>query len=232
MIRAWSRARSKGLRIALNLILARRPTEDMIRLGTDYGGWWIPGSAAGPGMLAYCAGAGEDVSFDLALLDRGCTVRTFDPTPRALEHVRSLGITNPRFTFHPIGWWNAQQVLKFFAPADPAHVSHSVVNLQRTSDYFEAPVDSVLNLATQLGDSKVSIMKMDIEGAELHVIPDLLHNGPLPDVLCVEFDQPQSAIGIFRTIRALHAHGYSIRKVERWSFTFSKGISDTSRTDG
>ena len=49
----------------------------------------------------------------------------------------------PRFHFMPVGLWSEDTVLRFFAPRDPAHVSHSVVNLQRTEDYFEAPVRSI-----------------------------------------------------------------------------------------
>jgi hypothetical protein len=38
-----------------------------ILCGSDYGGWWVPTADVKPDVVAYCAGAGEDITFDLAL---------------------------------------------------------------------------------------------------------------------------------------------------------------------
>ena len=44
--------------------------------------------------LCYCAGAGEDISFECALVERyGCRVRIIDPTPRATQHFHDAGET-------------------------------------------------------------------------------------------------------------------------------------------
>jgi len=77
--------------------------EDLVRLGSRYGGWWVPKSVLTPAAVAYCAGAGEDITFDLALLEHGLRVTTFDPTPRAVSYVTSLGIADGRFRFAPVG---------------------------------------------------------------------------------------------------------------------------------
>lgn len=62
----------------------------MVRLGSDGCGWWVPKAVVRPRAIAYCAGAGEDISFDLELHRRGLTVVTIDPTPRAIAHVDSV----------------------------------------------------------------------------------------------------------------------------------------------
>ena len=56
--------------------------------GTGYGGWWLPENAGiGPTDVIVSAGAGEDVSFDLAAQYRfGCEVPLVDPTERAVKH--------------------------------------------------------------------------------------------------------------------------------------------------
>ena len=55
--------------------------EPMIHLGSDWGGWDIPDDLVKADWTAYCVGAGDDVSFDLGLIDRyGCLARTFDPS--------------------------------------------------------------------------------------------------------------------------------------------------------
>ena len=210
--------RSRALQTLLAVLL--QPNESgLVRLGSAYGGWWVPEDALSPGAVAYCAGAGEDITFDLALHERGLRVTTFDPTPRAIEHVNGLQVGDAGFRFVPVGWWDEEAELRFYAPRNPSHVSHSAVNLQGTDTYFTAPVKSVAALARELGDSDLEIVKMDIEGAEIRVIESMLDNGPLPRVLCIEFDQPQSFVRILRAVRTLRKRGYHAAKLEGWNVT-------------
>src|SRR5215475_11961357 len=64
----------------------------LAQLGTDYGGWIIPVEAGlTADTVCYCAGAGEDISFECALVEHyPCSVWIIDPTPRALEHFKLL----------------------------------------------------------------------------------------------------------------------------------------------
>jgi len=198
----------------------RPGSADVVRLGSSYGGWWVPRWVTGRPGLAYCAGAGEDITFDLALLSQGWTVRTFDPTPRAVAHVEATAPASDRFTFDPVGWWASATTLDFFAPANPAYVSHSVNNVHGTSVSFAAAVKPVHQIASEYGDRRVDLIKMDIEGAEHAVISTLVEHGPLPEVLCVEFDQPRPLFRLLATIRLLRGHGYRVIRTEGWNYTF------------
>ena len=61
------------------------PRIDLIHIGTDYGGWIIPGTLLNASSICYAVGCGQDVSFDLGLIQRyGCDVHAFDPTPRGI----------------------------------------------------------------------------------------------------------------------------------------------------
>jgi FkbM family methyltransferase len=185
----------------------------LVRLGTDYGGWVIPEGTVDEASVVWCVGAGEDISFDLALVARyGCRVHCFDPTPRAIAHVEALrrgaeseepvaingraehtyeGVTPAtmeRLVFHPIGLWDRDETLRFYAPKRREHVSHSAVNLQGTQDYFEAQCRSPRSLMRELGQERIDLLKLDIEGAEHRVIDHLLDEGIHPKVLCIEFD--------------------------------------------
>jgi hypothetical protein len=64
----------------------------LVRLGTTYGGWIIPVDAGlTADSICYSAGAGEDISFDCALVERfHCQVRVIDPTPRVIQHFNNL----------------------------------------------------------------------------------------------------------------------------------------------
>lgn len=202
----------------LRLQAPRRRASGYVRLGSAYGGWWVPGWIISPGALAYSAGVGEDTSFDVELAARGVQVVCFDPTPRAVAHVASH-VPEGTLEFEPIGWWDQDCDLQFFVPRDPAHVSHSAVNLQRTSDFFMASAERPTSVRRRRGEPVPDLVKMDIEGAEYRVLPAMISDGFLPRVLCVEFNQPVPLRLPRARLRELRAVGYTVESVEDWNVT-------------
>jgi FkbM family methyltransferase len=191
----------------------------MVRLGSSYGGWWVPRSLLAADSVCYLAGVGEDVTFDLALIDAvGCEVWAIDPTPRAIAYAET--VENPKFHLLPLGIWSEDAELKFFEPSNPAHVSHSAVNAQGTERFFVASCRSIRTFMNDLGHDHVDLLKLDIEGAEVAVIEDILSNGPLPKVFCVEFDAPEPLRATLGRVRRLRAAGYEPTKVEGLNVTF------------
>ena len=206
--------------------LRPRNSTKLVRLGSDLGGWWLPEFALRPGAVAYCVGAGEDISFDLALHDRGMRVVTIDPTPRAQSYVQAVAPTSDRFAFLPVGLWDTAEELRFYYPRDPALAACSVLNLQRTSEYFTAKVDTLRKLMNDLGYSHIDVLKVDIEGAEHRVIESFIADGIRPSVICVEFDQPVPLRTVLRSIRLIQQSGYRLVRIELWNYTF---VSTTSQ---
>jgi FkbM family methyltransferase len=209
----------------MNAYLRPSKPTDLVRLGTDYGGWWLPESILRPGAVAYCAGAGDDISFDLALHDRGMRVVTIDPTPRAVSHANAVAPKNDRFVFVPVGLWDTAEELRFYYPRDLTAVNYSVVNLQRTSEYFTAKAKTLRGLMDELGDNHIDVLKLDIEGAEHRVIESFIADGVRPVVVCVEFDQPDPLRSVLRSIRLLQQSGYRLIRIEGWNYTFVSGTN-------
>jgi FkbM family methyltransferase len=194
---------------------------DLVRFGSASGGWFVPEDLLGSQSVCYLVGVGEDITFDLALIDRfKCSVHAFDPTPRASEHVKREAEGLSRFAFYPYGLWHSDSRLKFYAPSNPEHVSHSVVNLQKTTDYFEAEVRSLESIMRSLGHSRVDLLKIDIEGAEYAVLTDVLDKKLPVRVICVEFDQPAPLLRTIRMVKQLARGGYALVKIDGWNFTF------------
>jgi FkbM family methyltransferase len=168
-------------------------------------------------VIAYCIGAGEDITFDGALASSGCTVRCCDPTPRAVLHIEAFAPATPLFRFAPFALWKADCELRFFEPKDSAHVSYSAVNIQHTDNHIVVAGRTLASMMSYFGDSRLDILKLDIEGAEMEVLPVLLDSSILPSILCVEFDRPAPIIELLSLWKALWRSGYRPVRSDRLS---------------
>lgn len=230
-------------------------SEEVLRLGTTYGGWIIPAdNGLTADSLCYCAGAGEDISFECTLVARyQCLVRIIDPTPRAIKHYQGLeqavrvGMRFPvnnsevdyytvdernfnRLHYLPVGLADKDCEMKFFLPQNPAHVSCSVINLQKTEQYFTAPCLRLSSIMKREGDASLDLLKIDIEGAEYGVIENLAVSDLLPRLLLVEFDEAHTPLDdkaperIRQHIDLLRRSGMRCVAVEGSNATFVKAL--------
>lgn len=228
---AVQRIRTRILRSALPRLLRSVNRDDLVRIGSQYGGWTVPLSLLDRGSICYSGGVGEDATFDLGLIGAlGCEVHAFDPTPRAIAYGRTIAEQEPRFRFFAWGLWSHSTTLRFYAPKDDTHVSHSVLNLQRTAQYFTASVKSIADVMEEFGHDHVDLVKIDIEGAEHAVLQSMLRHGIHPRIVCVEFDQPMPLSTVLSTIRRMQQHGYEIVSVEHWNYTFVRRIPEPAVT--
>lgn len=172
-------------------------------LGTAYGGYMLPSREIREGLTCYSFGAGEDISFESELAAAfPVEVHIFDPTPRAITYVSdfikktSVGGNGAgqRLHFHPWGVWSSDQQMQFYAPKDPAHVSHSLVNMQHTTDYFTADCRRPRSIMNALGHKSVDLLKLNIEGAEYEVMRALFEDQIRPSIICINFDELHTRI--------------------------------------
>ncbi|OLE31416.1 MAG: hypothetical protein AUI36_29700 [Cyanobacteria bacterium 13_1_40CM_2_61_4] len=221
-MRLFRAVRDRLARAALRLLVDKpSPRLHLMKVGSEACGWTVPASLITEGSVCYCVGAGEDISFDLALIDRcGCPVYGFDPTPRAKLHVERVAKNNPKYHFAGIGLWTADVPMKFYAPRNPAHVSHSITNLQHTANFFVADCRRLSSLMRSLGHNHIDLLKLDVEGAEYGVLESILADELRVDVICVEFDQPAPLRRTWKMIAALNESGYRAVYAERWNWTF------------
>lgn len=197
-------------------------------LGTHYGGATVPLNFLNRRSICYCAGAGEDISFELEIAEKyGCQVFIFDPTPRAIkyyEHIRRRVKNLKRVHYHKLGLWDKKTELKFYAPRNSNHVSHSVVNLQKTEKYFTARVDRLSHIMKRLHHSKIDLLKMDIEGAEYKVIDSVVEDKIRIPVVCVEFNEVYHSLDanyrsrIKNSLTKLRDFGYQIVAVKKANY--------------
>lgn len=205
-------ARGAGARLAtlrFSRELDVQPRGDLVHLGSEYGGYVVPMELVGPESTCYSCGVGEDVSFDLDLIAAtGCRLRAFDPTPRAAEFARSVALREPRFSFYPYGIWKADETMRFFSPEDETHVSHSIDNLQHTRDYFEAECRSVTSIMAELGDDRIDLLKLDVEGAEYEVLESIVAADLDIRTVCAEFHKVTTVGDMIAAARRFVAAGF------------------------
>lgn len=238
----------KKIKSAFKLSL-KKPSfkpDNWIKLGTEYGGWYVPNDYLNENSICYCVGAGEDVSFDIALRnDFNCNVVTIDPTPRSIIHFNEIisnaknndstrilssneqnshykisAKTCEKWAFLPYGLWIKNNIQKFYVPKNNSHISHSIVNLQKTDEFFEAKCKTLKTIMKELNHSRIDLLKMDIEGAEHAVIKQILKDKIYPNILLVEFDQPCKISKMNKTIDLIIKNGYNYCIMDGWNFAF------------
>jgi FkbM family methyltransferase len=198
---------------------------EAVWLGNAGGRWCVCPGNLSASSIVYSFGVGEDISFDLALIERfGLRVQAFDPTPQSIEWLQTQ--TAPRdFVFHAYGVADFDGNCAFLPPENPAHVSHTIVKRESSRPAIEVPVRRLGTIMKMLGHEQIDLLKMDIEGAEYGVLADMLSSGIPVKQLLVEFHHRWPHIGVQKTkqaIRALNEAGYRIFSVspsgEEYSF--------------
>ena len=183
----------------------------MIHLGSDWGGWEIPDDLVKADWTAYCVGAGDDVSFDLALIDRyGCLTRTFDPSAEFRDRALEQAGGDPRFTFLAVAVSPEDGPLRMYDGEDPAVDYHSAANLYGTRPVAEFPGRTIPSLMREYGDERVDLLKLDVEGLEYEVLRDLDLRQIGVRIFCVELHHSASAAAARALLADLADHGFRL----------------------
>lgn len=136
------------------------------------------------GGIVYSFGVGNDISFDLELLKKcpELEVYAFDPTPGVDKWIKSIE-TPRRFHFYKVGLSDKNGYEKFYMPKDKKYISGS--SLHRSDlkgKAINVEMNTLQTIMKKLGHDRLKILKMDIEGSEFSVIPNILYDE-------IEFDQ-------------------------------------------
>lgn len=152
-------------------------------LGTDYGGWVVDLDLIGEGSSVIDAGLGEDISFSLALqAEKGVSIIGVDPTTKSDRHISDIKPNNFKFINKAIAKHGTKEV-KMYKNTNPNYVSESI-NVGHSMVGQEFHLTPCVSFKELLDENKnVSVVKMDIEGAEYDCLSECFG---VPQI-CVEF---------------------------------------------
>ncbi len=175
-------------------VSARMDTDNYVRLGTEYGGWWIARSDLAQmdrGKVLISAGIGFDVSFDLKLADEDFELVCIDPLTESIDFARTALSSVKTVEFYNVGLADSSGKRTFYPPRNESHDSWSLIDIQN-GDISNLQEFETIGLSELLFNIKKSnkfiYLKMDIEGAEKEVLESLIKKNIEVDFLGVEMD--------------------------------------------
>lgn len=183
--------------------------------GSSYGGFYIVPLKSMYNGKAFSFGIGADITFDKYLMNKwGMKVYGFDPTPKSCNWVKQCCADISNFHFYEYGISNEDGIKDFYLPRNPRDISGSLMKNSNTARKIQIPFKGIASIMEELSINEVDILKLDIEGSELEVIPDVLKSGMRFKQLCVEihyrFWENHKYLNLFKLIRLLNRANYYI----------------------
>lgn len=182
------------------------------------GGWLFYPDTLSSESVVYSFGVGEDIDFDLILIDQfDLAVHAFDPTPSTVNWLSAQSGIPEKFDFHPWAVTNSDGVITLYPRVrgnKQSKVMYTLIAEEGVADSgVDVPAFTIGTIMTKLGHDHIDLMKIDIEGAEYDVLDNLLDNSIKPKQLLVEFHHRIPGIGPKKTarlIRRLRETGYRL----------------------
>jgi len=217
----------------------------LVKLGTAYGGWTFVDSDDLNAATVISCGLGTDASFDVEFAARyQGRVIVVDPTPNAILHFAHImaRVGKPATTAYcqkgnqvaeaydlsavgaanlelvPQALWSESKTMRFYAPPGDG-VSYSLGNFlngyRTDTPYIEVDAVPLDALMRRLGLAGIPLLKLDIEGAEIEVVQDLMAKQIYPRQILIEYDElsrpsAHTKQRIESAHRALRANGYTL----------------------
>lgn len=169
-------------------------------------------------ILVYSFGIGENISFSQELSNEysQAEIHAFDPTPKAIKFMKEYDKKKfPHFQFYEFGLADVDGMQKFYLPKDKNCVSGSArynysVN---ENDYIQVPMYTLKRILDMLGHNHIDLLKMDIEGSEFTVLPQILKSRISIEQICVELHDRLMEDGAKereRLLELLYRNGYAL----------------------
>jgi len=204
---------------------SRQVKKDHITFGNRFAEWTFFPDKINMDSIVYSFGVGQDISFETELIKHyNLQIYAFDPAPESIRWLQGQQLPD-NFQFYPFGLANKDGFVSFMIPDNPKLSSLRITDSEsvdnKTLTLEVRKLSTILNV---LGNSKIDILKMDIEGAEYLVIDDIVAASVEINQLLIEFHHRFGRYDIYDTKKAiekLNQAGYFIFHVSQTGEEYS-----------
>jgi FkbM family methyltransferase len=159
------------------------------------GNYYLDASRLSSHSTVFSIGIGEDIDFDKALIDKHLTkIHLFDPTPRSERFVAAANFP-PSVRFDRMAILDRDGAIQLYIDdlenSFESTTSVSIIDRGFHSAGIQAPCRRISTLMKERGIECLDILKVDVEGAAIMIINDVLNNEILPTQIAAEFERPQ-----------------------------------------
>jgi FkbM family methyltransferase len=186
-----------------------------------YGGWELDISNLTKDSIVYSFGVGDDVTWDSGIIERfGCDIYAFDMTPATIEWIQKKNMPD-QFHFHPYGLSNFDGNATFYLRKKPAwELEQASMHIYPKAKPTNLPVKRLSTIMSELGHTRIDVLKIDIEGEEYNVLSDI---GGIPiSQILVEFHTKSKRLKLKSLLARfrLWLRGYKKIAVRDTDYTF------------
>ena len=178
------------------------------------------------------AGVGDNISFDLEMLNLGYKIIFIDPTPLAIEYFKNNfdhEFYKKKSIFYKKGLWKTKTSLKFFY-SDKNVISNTISNYNQSNKSIDIETITIGDIMLENKIDSVFLIKLDIEGAELEIVDYIFQKKIKPHYLLIEFDflKQQNLfrviISLFNLLKKLKKLNFKIIYIDNLNFTFKREV--------
>jgi len=191
--------------------------------------WTIARDKLNKNTKIYSFGIGDNLSFEEELVKNfDLKVYAFDPTPKSLAWIKKQKFST-NIEIYPFGISNKDGIAYFEPPKKENYISFRMSN--KNEKLVKLPVYKLSTILKKLKEKKIDVLKLDIEGAEYRVIPEILRTKMDIKQILVEFHHRFSGFtkrDTEKVVSKLRKAGYKLYHIssssQEYSFINSKFI--------
>lgn len=173
--------------------------------------------------IAYTFGIGYDYSFEQELCTKyGMNVYAFDPSPGVVDKMKYD--RTPKLHYYPYGIGDSDGIKKWHVPRSNQDYSEYFTFWTSDNNEIEMEVYCLESLMRRFGHEHLNLLKMDVEGTEFKVLPDILGQLNI-DQICIETHArifPDSVHVMRETKKLFNKNGYLLVSNEKQEQTYIK----------
>ena len=195
-----------------------------------YFNYYLDSSLIEKNSIIYSFGLATNIKFEEKLAsDFDVNVYCFDPTPVAVNYMKN--VKNLKLIYQPYGIWVEDKKVKFYYldSEHPESFNGSITNYSgNANNSINLQCYKLKSLMSMNNHNKIDVLKMDIEGAAIEVMNNILDDNIFPKQIAVEFEVGENediseeafknfSVGIIKILNKLKSLGYKTYHMPRFS---------------